>query len=175
MVVKAGIVIGDTLWEPSLASWFFTIKSEEGNKATFFHWPRLDTLFASQAWILLRRLPEAKASKTTVLRVRCSRSVSFIGSKSAFMSSLRQTERFHFGRFLEHFRRSLWKLESNLLRSELWEIWCPVGPKVSMVERRLFKSWYSYMKNSENCFTEGVEKSTEFSLHHFSNRSHFDL
>ena len=49
MVVKAGIVTGDTLWEPSLASWFLAIKSEEGNKATLFHWPRLDTLFATQA------------------------------------------------------------------------------------------------------------------------------
>ena len=89
------------------------MKSEEGNKATFSHWPRLDTLFATQAWILLRRLPEAKASKKAVLRVRCLRSVSFIGSKGAFVSSLR-TERFHLGKFLELFGRSLWKLESNL-------------------------------------------------------------
>ena len=71
----------------------------------------------------------------------------------------------------------------NLLRSEFCEIWCPAGPKVStmavmepsMVEGRLFRSWYRYMKKSETCFTEGVEKSTEFSLHHFSNRAHFDL
>ena len=39
------------------------MKSEERNKATFSQWPRLDTLFATQVWILLRRLPEAKASK----------------------------------------------------------------------------------------------------------------
>ena len=78
MVVKAGIVTRDTLWEPSLASWFLAIKSEEGNKATFSDWPRLDSLFATQAWISLRRLPEAKAGKKAVLRVR-----------------------FHFGRFLE--------------------------------------------------------------------------
>ena len=45
------------------------MKSEEGNKATFSYWPRLDTLFATQAWISLRRLPEAKASKKAVLRV----------------------------------------------------------------------------------------------------------
>ena len=64
------------------------MKSEEGNKATFSHWPRLDTLFATQAWISLRRLPEAKASKKAVLRVRCLRYVSFIGSKGAFVSSL---------------------------------------------------------------------------------------
>ena len=69
MVVKAGIVTGDTLWEPSLASWFLAIKSEEGNKATFSHWPRLDTLFATQAWISLWRLLEAKASKKAVLRM----------------------------------------------------------------------------------------------------------
>ena len=79
------------------------MKSEEGNKATFSHWPRLDTLFATQAWISLRHLPEAKASKKAVLRVRCLRSVSFIGSKGAFVSSLRSTERFHLGRFLEMF------------------------------------------------------------------------
>ena len=30
-------------------------------------------------------------------------------------------------------------------------------------------------KKSETCFTEGVEKSTEFSLHNFSNMAHFDL
>ena len=40
---------------------------------------------------------------------------------------------------------------------------------------RLFRSWYRYMTKSEICFTDGVEKSTEFSLHHFSNRAHFDL
>ena len=43
MIVRAGIVTGDTLCEPSLASWFLAIKSKEGNKATFSHWPRLDT------------------------------------------------------------------------------------------------------------------------------------
>ena len=107
MVVRAGIVTGDTLCEPSLASWFLAIKSEEGNKATFSHWPRLDTLLATQAWIPLRRLPEAKASKKAVLEVRCSRFVSFIGSKGAFVSSLRTTKRFHFERFLELLGRSL--------------------------------------------------------------------
>ena len=83
------------------------MKSEEGKKATFSHWPRLDTLFATQAWISLRCLPKAKASKKAVLRVRCLRSVSFIGSKGTFVSSLRTTERFHFGRFLELLGRSL--------------------------------------------------------------------
>ena len=33
----------------SLASWFLVMKSEEGNKVAFSHWPRLDTLFATQA------------------------------------------------------------------------------------------------------------------------------
>ena len=95
------------------------MKSEGGNKATFSHWPRLDTLFATEASILLQYLPEAKSSKKAVLRVGCLRSVSFIGSKAAFVSSLRTTERFHLGRFLELLERSLWKLESNLFRSEL--------------------------------------------------------
>ena len=39
------------------------MKSEEGNKETFSHWSRLDTLFATQAWNLLWRLPEAKRSR----------------------------------------------------------------------------------------------------------------
>ena len=43
---------------------------------TFPHWPRLDTLFTTQAWISLRCLPEAKD-----LRERCLRSVSFIGQR----------------------------------------------------------------------------------------------
>ena len=38
------------------------MKSEEGNKATFSHWPRFDTSFATQACISLRHLPEAKTS-----------------------------------------------------------------------------------------------------------------
>ena len=67
------------------------MKSEEGNKATLSHWPRLDTLFATQAWISLWRLPEAKASKKALLRVRCLRSVSLVGSKGAFVSSVRTT------------------------------------------------------------------------------------
>ena len=28
-------------------SWFLAVNSEDGNKATFSHWPRLDTLFAT--------------------------------------------------------------------------------------------------------------------------------
>ena len=82
---------GDTLRQDaisSLASWLLAIKSEEGYKVTFSHWPKLDTLFATQAWILLWRLPEAKASKKAVLRVRCLRSLSFIGSKGVCVSSL---------------------------------------------------------------------------------------
>ena len=71
------------------------MKSEEGNKATFSHWPRLDTLFVTQAWISLWHLPKAKASKKAVLRARCLRSVSFVGLKGALVSSLSATERFH--------------------------------------------------------------------------------
>ena len=80
MVVKAGKVTGDTLSEPSLASWILAMKSEEGNKATFSHRPRLDTLFLTQVW------KKIKASKKAVLRVRCLRFVFFIGSKDALVS-----------------------------------------------------------------------------------------
>ena len=37
-------------------------------------------------------------------------------------------------------------------------------------QREPDRTWYRYTKKSETSFTEGVEKSTEFSLHHFSNR-----
>ena len=79
------------------------MKSEEGNKATFSHRPRLDTLFATQAWISLRCLPEAKASTKAVVRVRCLRSVSFIGSKGAFVSSLKINKNVPFWKILGTF------------------------------------------------------------------------
>ena len=78
MVVRARIVTGD-LGELSFVSWLLALKSVEGNKATFSRWLRLDTLFTTQVWILLWHLLEAKASKKAVLRVRCLRSVPFIG------------------------------------------------------------------------------------------------
>ena len=65
------------------------MKSEKWNKATFSHWPRLDTLFATQGQISLRRLPVAKTSKKAVLSARCLRSVLFMDSKGCFVSSLR--------------------------------------------------------------------------------------
>ena len=46
MVVKAEIVTGGNL---KTLSCLLVIKSEEGNKVTFSHWPKLDTLFATQA------------------------------------------------------------------------------------------------------------------------------
>ena len=79
----------------------FALKSEKGNKATFCHWPKLDTLFATQAWISVRYMLEARASKKAVFTVRCLRSESFIGSKGALVSSFKTTDRFHLGTFLE--------------------------------------------------------------------------
>ena len=71
---------------------------------TFSHWSKLDTLFATQAWISLWHLPDAKASKKAVLGIRFLRSVSLIGLKGALMSMLRTTERFHLGMFLKLFK-----------------------------------------------------------------------
>ena len=42
-----------------------------------------------------------------VLRVRCFRSVSFIGSKGALVSSFKATQRHHLGRFPELFSLSI--------------------------------------------------------------------
>ena len=67
----------------------------------------LDTLFATQARISLWHLPGAKARKKAVLRVRCLRSVSFIGTKCPFVGSFRTTERFHLGQLLELLGQSL--------------------------------------------------------------------
>ena len=69
------------------------MKSEEGNKVTFSHWPRLDTLFATQAWISLRRLPEAKASKKAVLRVRCLRVCVFHRLKGCFCELIKNNRK----------------------------------------------------------------------------------
>ena len=107
IVVNAGMITGDTLWEPSFVSWLLAMISEEGKRTTFFHWPKLNTVFANQAWISLRRLPEAKAGKKAVLKVRSLRSVSFIGSKGILVSSFSTTERFHFGTFQELLGRYL--------------------------------------------------------------------
>ena len=75
IVVNAGMITGDTLWEPPFCSWFLTLKSDNGKIATFSHWPKLNTLFATQVWILLWSLLEAKANRKAVLKVRCLRSV----------------------------------------------------------------------------------------------------
>ena len=60
------------------------MKSEEGNKATFSHWPKLATLLATQAWISLRRLPEAKASKKAVFKSKMFEVCVFHGLKWCF-------------------------------------------------------------------------------------------
>ena len=60
------------------------MKSDEGKRANFSHCPKLETLFVTQAWILLRPLPEAEAGNGAVLKVTCFRYVSFIGSKGDF-------------------------------------------------------------------------------------------
>ena len=52
----AGMITRDTLWEPVLASWLLAMKSDDGKSATFSHWPRLDTVFVTQACISLRAL-----------------------------------------------------------------------------------------------------------------------
>ena len=87
MVAEAGIVTGDTLREPSLASWFLAMKAEERKMANFSNWPKLDTLFEN---------PGMRSQ-----RLGCLRSVSSKGSKGAFVSSLSTTEMFQLRRFLE--------------------------------------------------------------------------
>ena len=87
------------------------MKSEEGNKATFSHWPRLDTLFATQAWILLRRLPEANASsfEREMFEVCV-----FHRLKGCFSEIIENNRKVPLGEISGTFGQSLWKLESNL-------------------------------------------------------------
>ena len=52
-------------------------------------------------------LLEAKARKTAIFKVRAVRSVTFIGSKGAFVSSFNTMERFHIGKILDLLGQSL--------------------------------------------------------------------
>ena len=57
--------------------------------------------------------------------------VSFIGSKGAFVSSLRTTERFHFGRFLELLGRSYeGRSYEGLHCMQYGELLCPKCPRL---------------------------------------------
>ena len=83
---RAGITTGATLSGPSLASWFLDRKLGEGYNDTLAQSDWCLMFLCNQAWISLLRLPEPRANRKTVLKVKCFTEASFKGSKGAFVS-----------------------------------------------------------------------------------------
>ena len=104
---------GATLSGPSLASWFLDRKLGEGYKDTLdqSHWCLI--FLCNQAWISLLCLPEPRANRKTVLKVKCFSEASFKGSKGAFVSWCKTRERFQEGMPLS---LSLWKISRRRVR-----------------------------------------------------------
>ena len=113
---RAGITTGATLSGPSLASWFLERKLGEGYKDTLDQSDWCLMLLCNQAWISLLRLPEPRAKRKTVLKVKCFSEASFKGSKGALVSWCRARERFQLGMPLLPLGLSLWKLSRRQVR-----------------------------------------------------------
>ena len=107
---------GATLSGPSLASWFLDKKLGEGNSDTFDQSAWCLIFLFCQAWISLLRLPEPRASRKTVLKVKCFNEDSPIGSKGALVNWCRTRERFQEGMPLLPLGLSLWKLSRRQVR-----------------------------------------------------------
>ena len=86
---------GATLCGPSLASWFLDRKLGDGNRDTLDQSDWCLMFLCCHAWISLLLLPEPRAKRKTVLKVRCFRDASLSGSKGAFVSWCSTRERFH--------------------------------------------------------------------------------
>ena len=104
---------GATLSGPSLASWFLDTKLGEGYNDTL-DWCLM--FLCNQTWISLLRLPEPRARRKIVLKVKCFSEASFKGSKGAFVSWCRTSERFQDGIPLLPLGLSLWKLSKRQVR-----------------------------------------------------------
>ena len=94
---RAGITTGATLFGPSLASWFLERKLGDGNRETLDQSDWCLMFLCCQAWISLLLLPEPRANKKTVLKVRCFKDAPLRGSKGAFVSWCSTRERFQEG------------------------------------------------------------------------------
>ena len=69
-----------------------------------------------KAWISLLRLPEPRASRKTVLKVKCFSEASFISSKGALVNWCKTGDRFQEGIPLLPLGLSLWKLSRRRVR-----------------------------------------------------------
>ena len=121
-----------------------------------------------QAWISLLLLPEPRAKRKTVLKVRCFRDASLRGSKGAFVSWCSTRERFQEGIPLRPLGLSLWKLSKRRVRLSSLLILTVVGPSLSamadlypsMVLGCNFLSSKRYIRKSATDFIGGALKST---------------
>ena len=100
----------------SLVSWFLDRKLGEGYKDTLDQSDWCLMFLCNQAWISLLRLPEPRANRKTVLKVKCFREASFKGSKGAFVSWCRTRVRFQEGMPLLPLGLSLWKRSRRRVR-----------------------------------------------------------
>ena len=116
MGARAGITTGATLSGPSLASWFLDRKLGEGYKDTLDQSDWCLMFLCNPAWISLLHLPEPRANRKTVLKVKCFSETSFKSSKGAFISLCRTRERFQVGMPLLPLGLSLWKLSRRRVR-----------------------------------------------------------
>ena len=78
---RAVITPGATLSGPALASWFQDRKLGDGNRDTFDQSDWCPIYQFCQAWISLLYLPDPRAKRNTVLKVKCFKGASLIGSR----------------------------------------------------------------------------------------------
>ena len=107
---------GATLPGPSLAIWFLERKLGDGYRDTLDQSVWCLMFLCCHAWISLLRLPEPKANRKVVLKVKCFKDASLRGSNGAFVSWCSTRERFKEGIPLRPLGLSLWKLSKRRVR-----------------------------------------------------------
>ena len=121
-----------------------------------------------QAWISLLRLPNPRAKRKTLLKVKCFKEASLIGSNGAFVSWCNTSERFQEGMPLRPLGLSLWKVSKRRVRFSSLMTLMGKFPSLStmgdlypsMVLGCNFLSWNRYKRKSAIDFTGGALKST---------------
>ena len=104
-----------TIWT-LLIQRFLDRKLGEGYKDTLDQSDLWLMFLCSQAWISLLCLPEPRASRKTVLKVKCFSEASFKGSKGALVSWCKTRDSFQEGIPLLPLGLSLWKLSRRRVR-----------------------------------------------------------
>ena len=159
---------GATLSGPSLANWFLERKLGDGKRDTLDQSDWCLMFLCCHAWISLLCLPEPRAKRKTVLKVRCFRDAFLRGSKGAFVSWCSTRERCQEGIPLRPLGLSLWKLSKRRVRLSSLLILTVVLPSLSamadlypsMVLGCNFLSSKRCSRKSATDFTGGDLKST---------------